>query len=53
MSGSSQGRGGNTQKEQSTNGKVNTEEVLAETAHRRMRYQEQGNSFILNLGVNF
>ena len=43
MSGSSQGRGGNTQKEQSTNRKVNTGEVLAETAHRRMRIQEQTN----------
>ena len=46
MSGSSQGRDGNIQKEQSTNGKVNTGEVLAETAHRRMRSQEQRNSVL-------
>ena len=44
MSGSSQGRGGNTQQEPTTNGKVNTTEVLVETASRRMRSQQQSNS---------
>ena len=44
MSGSSQGRGGNTQQEPTTNGKVNTTEVLVETASRRMRSQQQSYS---------
>ena len=46
LSRSSQGRVGNTQKEQSTNGKANTVEVFAETAHRRMSSQEQRNSVL-------
>ena len=42
MSGSSQGRGGNTQQEQITYGKVNTTEFLLETASRRMRNHQLG-----------
>ena len=39
-SGSSQGRGGNTQQEQATYGKVNTREILLQSASRRMRSRQ-------------